>query len=422
MNKLVSLVLFLYTSIIYAAFNGDYTFQIESATQVEINAISNPQNGMMVYNTDSNQVNYYNGSSWITISSSNIYDSDGQLSANRIVDLNTYNLGYMNGNVGIGDATPDATLDVAGSFRLDGIFYDKDGDAGTVGQILASSDTGTDWIDTTSIPYISSNVFSMLPSSTQTFTITGYNFLSISTVTILGFDGTIDSVSVLSPTEIQITVTSGSASADYDIVITNNAVSNTSWAGNGDNLLHVASEITYLYAITSSTQCAEQLPYGSNHIVESDSPYFSTEYKNISHNKMRQIFTIGGTEIYRITYNFTTTKTLQERFDSATTSGEDVNWVVEYSGNTYNYGPHKWWYSDGAFVTGKWNSSGTNWSNDDGVWGAAPNDIDGNGGPYQTWGHGNRNSSDTATCDDYYTNGTAASSGNIKNYMYLVIP
>ena len=50
------------------------------------------------------------------------------------------------GNLGIGDETPDAKLDVEGSFRLDGTFADKDGDVGTAGQILSSTATGTDWI------------------------------------------------------------------------------------------------------------------------------------------------------------------------------------------------------------------------------------------------------------------------------------
>ena len=55
------------------------------------------------------------------------------------------------GNVGIGDTTPDATLDVAGSFRLDGTFGDKDGDVGTTGQILSSTATGTDWINSNTL-------------------------------------------------------------------------------------------------------------------------------------------------------------------------------------------------------------------------------------------------------------------------------
>lgn len=59
-----------------------------------------------------------------------------------------------NGNVGIGDGTPDAKLDVAGSFRLDGTFADKDGDVGTAGQILSSTATGTDWIAAPSVDVV----------------------------------------------------------------------------------------------------------------------------------------------------------------------------------------------------------------------------------------------------------------------------
>ena len=49
--------------------------------------------------------------------------------------------------VGIGTATPDESLHVANNMRLDGSFEDKDGDAGTAGQILSSTATGTDWVD-----------------------------------------------------------------------------------------------------------------------------------------------------------------------------------------------------------------------------------------------------------------------------------
>ncbi len=48
--------------------------------------------------------------------------------------------------VGIGTTTPDEKLHIAGNMRLDGTFEDKDGEAGSAGQILSSTATGTDWI------------------------------------------------------------------------------------------------------------------------------------------------------------------------------------------------------------------------------------------------------------------------------------
>jgi len=50
------------------------------------------------------------------------------------------------GNIGIGTATPDERLHVAGNIKLDGTFRDKFGNEGSVGQILSSTETGTEWI------------------------------------------------------------------------------------------------------------------------------------------------------------------------------------------------------------------------------------------------------------------------------------
>ena len=47
--------------------------------------------------------------------------------------------------VGIGIGAPDESLHIANNMRLNGAFEDKDGDKGTVGQVLTSTGTGTDW-------------------------------------------------------------------------------------------------------------------------------------------------------------------------------------------------------------------------------------------------------------------------------------
>lgn len=64
---------------------------------------------------------------------------------------------FIYGNLGIGNTTPGsaftptAKLDVNGSTRLRGTLLDVNNQAGTSGQILSSTGTGIDWIDSSSI-------------------------------------------------------------------------------------------------------------------------------------------------------------------------------------------------------------------------------------------------------------------------------
>jgi len=235
-----NIILFLIMSISFlcAVVDGNYLFQIEAATQTTINAITNPQQGMMIYNSTTNRINYYNGTSWITLQGNSIYNSDGQLTNNRSVDLNTNNLSFINGNVAIGSITPNATLDINGSVKIDGIFYDKNGSVGTSGQVLTAGLGGIEWTSSVIAPYISNTPIAVTASTTVTITLNGENFIPSSAVTIPGFNGIINSINTISPSEIQVNITTGTA-ATFDIVISNNGILNTQWVGNGVALLQV---------------------------------------------------------------------------------------------------------------------------------------------------------------------------------------
>ncbi|RUM71706.1 MAG: hypothetical protein DSZ09_02590, partial [Sulfurovum sp.] len=79
-------------------------------------------------------------------------------------------------------------------------------------------------------------------TTTGTLNFAGSNFLPTSIVTIPGFDGTINSTTILSPTNFTLNVTSGTTAANYDIVVSNGGVLNTEWSGNGANLLLISDK------------------------------------------------------------------------------------------------------------------------------------------------------------------------------------
>jgi hypothetical protein len=64
--------------------------------------------------------------------------------------INAQGSSYINGgNVGIGTTSPSQKLHVDGSVRVTGAYYDSANSAGTSGQILSSTVTGTSWINNT---------------------------------------------------------------------------------------------------------------------------------------------------------------------------------------------------------------------------------------------------------------------------------
>jgi len=78
--------------------------------------ITTPVAGLMAYDTTDNELQFYNGTSWNSAGGgASIYTADGTLSGNRNVNLGTNNLGFTNGQVGIGTSSPLYTLDTKGT-------------------------------------------------------------------------------------------------------------------------------------------------------------------------------------------------------------------------------------------------------------------------------------------------------------------
>jgi len=88
-----------------------------------------------------------------------LYNS--QLSQNAItVDRNS-------NYVGLGTTSPAQRLDVNGNVRVTGAYYDSNNEAGTSGQVLSSTGSGTDWV--TPATTTASSLYDLLPAARTTY-------------------------------------------------------------------------------------------------------------------------------------------------------------------------------------------------------------------------------------------------------------
>lgn len=104
---------------------------------------------------------------------------------------------------------------------------------------------GTVWVahKINHVPYITNDNAELIKiNETKSVFFTGYDFTPNTTLTIPGFSGTINSVTILSPTEIEVNLTADSTETFYDIVVSDSGNSSTLWNGNGGNKLEVWGE------------------------------------------------------------------------------------------------------------------------------------------------------------------------------------
>ncbi len=123
---------------------------------------------------------------------------------------------------------------------------DSNGNTGENNEVLISDGSGKNLWGTLNAnlpPFISNNApQNLAPSTSATLGFSGYNFLPNSVVSIPNFNGTINSVNIISPVYFEINVTADSNEDIYDVVISNGVNVNTQWTGNGNSLIRVSEQ------------------------------------------------------------------------------------------------------------------------------------------------------------------------------------
>lgn len=76
-------------------------------------------------------------------------DAIGAGSNTTVLGNSSITKAIIYGNLGLGTTAPSQKLHVVGNARITGSIYDSNNDAGTSGQVLSSTVTGTDWISMT---------------------------------------------------------------------------------------------------------------------------------------------------------------------------------------------------------------------------------------------------------------------------------
>ena len=117
--------------------------------------------------TPPNQPYYSRGQLYYKSSSGYEYaliNSGGDAVSSSPWGLNGSSVYYNGGNVGIGTTTPSSKLTVSGDAYITGALYDSTNSSGTLGMVLQSTATGTQWVATSSLG-ISGG--SSLPSGTD---------------------------------------------------------------------------------------------------------------------------------------------------------------------------------------------------------------------------------------------------------------
>jgi hypothetical protein len=149
-------------------------------SKLTVNGDARLANSGKLYLWNDHSINYLDYRTWVASSSTGMTIQNSAAGGNILL--------IPNGNVGIGTTSPSQKLHVEGNARVTGAYYDSNNSAGTSGQVLSSTVTGTDWVtisssslwtaDTNGITYASNVGIGQASVASTSLGVTGFAHFS----------------------------------------------------------------------------------------------------------------------------------------------------------------------------------------------------------------------------------------------------
>ena len=134
------------------------------------------------------------------------------------------------------------------------------------------------------------------------------------------------------------------------------------------------------FAVITATQNAEGLPYGPGPIGTKPA-YFCTDCMGGLSDSWTETVACDGSNVdMTIVYQFGSAMSVVDRMRQCSATGCNVGFTVYGPGITTTSFNSDWWFTKGATVLPS--ASGSRVSSDDGMWGGAPGEVNGDGQCY----------------------------------------
>ena len=183
--------------------------------------------------------------------------------------------------------------------------------------------------------------------------------------------------------------------------------------------------LTSPFAVMTATKNAESLPYGPGPIV-GDVAFFCTDCVDTPSDSWTETVACDGSNVdMTLVYKFDSAMSVVDRMRQCSATGCNVGFTVSGPGITTTSFNSDWWFTDKAVLrstSGSGSHSGV--SSDDGMWGGAPGEVNGDGQCYGNtgktgfYGFGNCNSADYQRVTVYYGPNGSKQCPSLKAQLY----